>query len=523
MKAKTIFLLVLIVVSASHNTTFAQLSKPVLHYIISMPQPANHKYHLELHASGLDQDTVLFKMPNWMPGYYQLMDYAKEVESISARDENGGSISLNKINSNTWSITGIRSKPFMLSYDVKNIKQFVANSFLDSTHAYIVPANNFLYIDGLLNSPVSVKIIKNKQWNKIATGLEMVADKSDEFTAPNFDVLYDSPFLIGNLEELPSFKVNGIEHRFIGYNIGSFNKKLFIDNLKKIVEAAVGVIGDIPYKQYTFIAIGSGRGGIEHLNNTTISFDGSEIKTKEDINRTMNFIGHEYFHHYNVKRIRPFELGPFDYDKENKTNLLWASEGLTVYYEYLIAKRAGLADEKTLFADFEGNISHVENNPGRLYQSLSQSSYNTWNDGPFGPQGEGKNKTMSYYEKGPVVGLLLDFAIRNATQNKKSLDDVMRFVYWQYYKKLQRGFTDAEFQEACESIAGVSLTQVFEYVYTTKELDYNKYLGYAGLKLIPQAGTTTAGKDKEPVKFNITRMDKLDPLQSVILKSWLSE
>ncbi len=521
MKSKIFLLVIFITFSAFHNVTLAQLSKPVLHYIISMPQPANHKYHLELHIGGLNQDTLLFKMPNWMPGYYQLMNYAKDVENISACGENGGNIPINKTNSNTWSITGIRNKPFVLSYDVKTDRQFVANSFLDNTHAYIVPANNFLYIDGLLNSPVSVKVIKNQEWSTIATSLELVSGSLDEFMAPDFDILYDSPILVGNLEELPPFKVKGIEHRFIGYKIGHFDKKLFIDNLKKIVEAAVATIGDIPYKQYTFIAIGPGRGGIEHLNNTTISFDGNEIKAKEDINRTMNFIGHEYFHHYNVKRIRPFELGPFNYDKGNKTNLLWVSEGLTVYYEYMIAKRAGLADEKTLFADFEGNINNVENSPGRLYQSLSQSSYNTWNDGPFGPQGEEKNKTMSYYEKGPVVGLLLDFAIRNATQNKKSLDDVMQLAYWQYYKKLQRGFTDAEFQEACESVAGAPLTQIFEYVYTTKELDYNKYLKYAGLKLTSQAGT--ADNNQKPVKFSITRLDKLDSLQSAILKSWLAE
>lgn len=136
----------------------------------------------------------------------------------------------------------------------------------------------------------------------------MVTGETDEFTAPDFDILYDSPILIGNLEELPSFKVKGIEHHFIGYNIGYFDHELFINNLKKVVEAAVAIFGDIPYKQYTFLAIGPGRGGIEHLNNTTISFDCNQIKTNNDINRTMNFIGHEYFHNYNVKRIRPFAI-----------------------------------------------------------------------------------------------------------------------------------------------------------------------------------------------------------------------
>ncbi len=521
LKSRTFLLLVLFAFTAIQHTVSAQTSKPALRYIVSMPKPDTHKFHMILFANGLSQDTLHLKMPNWMPGYYQLMNYANDVENMSAFDENGQKIDLKKVNSNTWRIIGVKNKTFILNYDVKAEKQFVANSFLDDTHGYIVPANNFLYINGMLNLPVSVKIISNPQWNKIATSLEPTSGMPDEFTAPDFDILYDSPILIGELDELPSFKVKGIEHRFIGYKIGHFNRKLFIGNLKKVVEAAVSIIGDIPYKQYTFLAIGPGRGGIEHLNNSTLSFDGNEINTNEDMNRTMNFIGHEYFHNYNVKRIRPFELGPFDYDKENKTNLLWVSEGLTVYYEYILAKRAGLVDEKAFFADFEGNINTVENNPGRLFQSLSQCSYNTWNEGPFGAQGEEKGKTISYYEKGPVVGLLLDLSIRNATLGKKSLDDVMRLLYWRYYKTLQRGFTDAEFQVACESIAGVPLTKVFEYVYTTNELDYNKYLGYAGLKLVKQVSPTP--NNSAAVKLVITRIENPDASQKAVLRSWLGD
>lgn len=452
-----------------------------------------------------------------MPGYYQLMSYYKSIENISARDKNKKILQLNKKNENTWSVTGMKNTPFFLSYDVKTSRQFVANSYLDSTHAYIIPENNFLYIDGSINTPVSVKIIKYKQWSRIATGLEPVAGTSDEFTAPDFDILYDCPILVGNLEELPSFKVNGIEHRFIGYNIGNFDKALFMDNLKSVVEAAVAIFGDIPYKQYTFIGIGPGRGGIEHLNNTTISFNGNGIKTKDDMNSMMNFIGHEYFHHYNVKRIRPYELGPFDYDKENKTNLLWVSEGLSVYYEYLIVKRAGLINEQNLFDNFEKSINTIENNPGRLYQSIAQASYNTWGDGPFGKQGAEANKTISYYDKGPSVGLILDFAILNATQGKKSLDDVMRLIYWNYYKKLQRGFTDAEFQQACESVAGISLSREFEYIYTTKEIDYNTYLSYAGLK-----ADVEINKENGKRIFSISRLEMMNSSQSVIFQSWLN-
>ncbi len=245
---------------------------------------------------------------------------------------------------------------------------------------------------------------------------------------------------------------------------------------------------------------------------------GNDLHKPEAMNRVMNFLAHEYFHHYNVKRIRPFELGPFDYDRGSKTNLLWVSEGLSVYYEYMVVKRAGIADEQTLYTDFEKNINANENNPGRLYQSLAQASYKTWSDGPFGTQGEDAGKAISYYDKGPVVGLLLDFSIRHATQNKKSLDDVMRLLYWKYYKELQRGFTDAEFEQTCETVAGISLGNFFDYIYTTKEMDYSTYLGYAGLKLDSKDSDDGKGK-----KFSIHRLEKLDELQATILRSWLGE
>ncbi len=448
-----------------------------------------------------------------MPGYYQKMNYAQYVENVSAAGGNGSHIEIKKANENTWQLVYSKGNPFKISYKVKADKKFVANSFLDSTHAYIVPAATFFYIERYLGSPATIRV-NSGEWPDIATGLDQVDGKTDEFEAPDFDILYDCPILAGNLEKLPSFFINGIEHRFVGYNMSSFDRKELMDNLKKVVEAGIDIFGDIPYKKYTFIGIGPGRGGIEHLNNTTVSFDGKGVDTREGMIRTLNFLGHEYFHHYNVKRIRPFELGPFDYGRENRTNLLWFSEGLTVYYEYLMVKRAGLITKLEFFTDLEGNINSTENNPGRLKQSLIQSGYNTWSDGPFGKPGE----TISYYDKGPLVGMILDLTIRNATGNKKSMDDVMRFLYQHYYKELQRGFTDAEFQQACEMVAGISLNTEFEYVNTTREIDYNKYLSYAGLKI-----TETENPENGRKKFLISEMENTSPMQNEILSDWLSE
>jgi predicted metalloprotease with PDZ domain len=196
---------------------------------------------------------------------------------------------------------------------------------------------------------------------------------------------------------LTPFKVKGITHRFIGFKLGDFDRQQFILDLKKVVEAAVNIIGHIPYKSYTFIAMGPGQGGIEHLNNTTFGFNGTNLNKRENYIRTLHFLAHEYFHHFNVKRIRPIELGPFDYDKGSRTKMLWVSEGLSVYYEYLIVKRAGISTDAELFNAFRGNMIAFENKPGRLYQTLEQASYETWSDGPFGRIGDEINKTISWF------------------------------------------------------------------------------------------------------------------------------
>ncbi|WKD85955.1 hypothetical protein KCTC32516_01304 [Polaribacter huanghezhanensis] len=509
------FKVVLVFILLTTINVFAQ-QKPAFSYTVSFPDTKSKSYHVELNTSGWNQNSVQFKMPRWMPGYYQIMDYGKNVYNISAIDNEKNALSLKQIDDSTWEISGVKNQSFKIMYDVKTTRKFVAMSFVDENHGYLIGGNSFLYVDGFINEPVRVKVLKKTTWSKIATGLELVKGTSNEFIASDFDILYDSPILIGDLEELQSFKVYGVEHHFIGYKMGDFDKKEFIKNLQSVVKSAADIIGDIPFKKYTFIAIGPGRGGIEHLNNTTVSFDGSQLKTKAGMNKMMNFLAHEYFHHYNVKRIRPIEVGPFDYAKGSKTNLLWISEGLSVYYEYLMVKRAGLSSDKMLFQNFENNINTFENNPGRKLQSLTQASYETWKDGPMGNFRKGE--TISYYEKGPIVGLLLDFAIRNATENKKSLDDVMRFLYREYYKKKQRGFSDAEFQQACETIAGASLKAFFEYIYTTKELDYKTYLSFGGLKL--EFKTNEIDKKKE---FTLSKIENPTGLQQKILKSWLGE
>lgn len=464
------------------TNTFGQSATDNWHFDVTMEQPATQLYHVTLHCSTARQPALVLKMPAWTPGYYQLMNFAANVENVRATDETGKPLTWQKIGSNTWTVKTVAARNLTFSYDVKATRNFVASPYLDENKGYVSPAGVFMYSAGQLKRPVTVTLHPYAGWpGLIATGLDSIPGQPHTFTAPNFDVLYDSPLLMGKLEKLPAFTVGGIPHEFVGYDLGQFDHQLFVTDLKKIVESSVAVIGDIPYKHYTFLTIGPGGGGIEHLNSASISFSGNGLGTPAGQKRLYSFLTHEYFHHYNVKRIRPVALGPFDYEHENRTHMLWVSEGFTVYYEYLILRRAGLMSQEDLLTTLQTQISSFENKPGRFFQSATRASYDTWSDGPFGRQGDEAYKTISYYEKGPILGMLLDLSIRQKTQNKKSLDDVMRTLYQDYYRKLDRGFTDSEFQAVCEKTAGASLADVFAYASTVNPVDYPKYLVYAGL------------------------------------------
>ncbi|WP_162794032.1 M61 family metallopeptidase [Runella rosea] len=453
-----------------------------LAFTVAMEEPASHLFQVELKCEGFKGEKIDFKMPVWSPGYYQKMNYPKNLQNFKVMDAKGKKVNWSKKNNSTWEVENT-GKELRISYSILADRKFVANSYLDEERGYIVPTSVFLYPANQLNLSSTITLQPFSKWNKIATGLDEVKGKPNTFYAPDYDVLYDSPILMGNLDELPVFYVKGIPHRFIGYKLGEFDRVQFVNDLKNIIEKASDIIGEIPYQHYTFLGIGPGQGGIEHANSTAISFDGAALNAPEGRIRVLNFLAHEYFHHYNVKRIRPVELGPFDYDNGNRTKLLWISEGLTVYYEYLILKRAGITDEQQLLQSLRNNMRAFENKPGRLYQSLAEASYETWSDGPFGRTDDEVNKTISYYDKGPVVGMLLDFKIRHETQNKKSLDDVMKVLYQQFYRQKKRGFTDDEFKAVCEKIVTKPIDDILAYVSTVQEIDYQKYLNYAGLEV----------------------------------------
>jgi predicted metalloprotease with PDZ domain len=459
----------------------ACLAEGRLAFTVSMPQPASHTFHVTLRSDGLIGELQDFKMPQWSPGYYGIIDYARYVSNFRAVDGSGHELAWEKVAKNSWRVVAADANVIVLSYDVFGNTVFAANNYLGDDRAYISPSGMFVYPAGRLREPVTVAIEPPAVWKQISTGLERVKDHAATFEAQDFDELYDCPILIGNQDRL-QFEVKGVPHYVAIENVvADVDRRKMIADLKTMVTAATQLIGDVPYKHYTFLMMGRGGGGIEHSNSSSNQFDGNSLSTPAGYLRWLSFIAHEYFHNFNVKRIRPLALGPFDYDQENFTNMLWVSEGLSVYYQDLVLVRAGLMTRDQYLTKMAAAIGSFENSPGRHYQSATESSQNTWNSGS-GIGGD-RNTTISYYHNGPMLGAMLDLKIREASGNQKSLDDVMRGLYQKYYLQRKRGFADAEFRAECESAAGTSLAEVFDYASTTREVDYAKYFALAGLTL----------------------------------------
>lgn len=485
-------------------------SQVKMSFTVSMEEPNSHIYQVEILCEGIKTDTVDLKMPAWAPGYYRVLDFAKNVRDFNAKDENSKNLEWEKTGDNIWQVKTGDAESIIVNYQVYSIGRSVAESNLNESRGYISPTGVFMYIAGKLDIPTMVTIKPHKNFSEISTGLEVVEGKENTFSAENFDRLYDCPIFVSN-QEITLFWVGGIEHRVAIYEPGNVDKEKLISILKRMVEAAVSIVGEIPYKHYTFIMMGRGKGGLEHSNSMAVFTRIPELEEPQQYNGWLSFIAHEFFHLYNVKAIRPIAFGPFDYEGENRTNMLWLSEGGTVYYEYIILNRAGFMGRDDVLDKFSGVIRSYENSPGNKTMSVAQASFNTWTLPFFGG-----DDTISYYDKGAGLCVLLDLKIRHETKNEKSLNDVMRKCYQKYFKELKRGFTDEEFRQVCEEITGCSLKEFFDYVYTTKAIDYEKYLGYAGLKMeVPAEG--------DEGRFTIEVIEEPNELQKKILAGWLKE
>ena len=452
------------------------LAAPKMHYTVTI-DPVGNYLNIELNASELEGTQTMLKLPVWAPGYYLIMDYPKHIVDFEA--SNGAQpLKWEKVGKSGWLVSHGAGTGIKVSYRVFANARSVADANVTADRAFIPGNGVFMYIENRKDLPVTVTYNLPSGWEKISTGLEPVANLKNSYRAKDFDTLYDSPTLMGNHATF-FFNWEGKRYEMAMETPEGMENTPFESDLKKMISASTALIGDVPYDFYCFLFLGPGGGGLEHLNSQAsfgISFRNRE---RSGYLSLLSFITHEYFHLYNVKTIRPVELGPFDYDKEVFSSGLWISEGFTSYYEGLILRRAGIMTSEEALRKHNNPIRSIENASGKNHMSLRQSSYDIWLN--FFNRSANGDTRISYYTKGQTLGLLTDLAIRQMSGNTKSLDDVMRSLYHDFHKAKGRGFTEEEYWEVCARAAGQSLTEIREYVDTVKEIDYVKYLGYAGI------------------------------------------
>ncbi|GAC1587137.1 MAG: PDZ domain-containing protein [Hymenobacter sp.] len=456
---------------------------PTLRYTLAMPAPQTHYFEVKLDLGGFPADYTDLKMPVWAPGSYLVREFSKNVEGFQARTTSGQALSVEKINKNTWRVRHPKQAGFQVSYRVYAFELSVRTSFIDADHGYLNGSSVFVYPadNKALNSTLTVQPAAG--WVQVSTALRPAPGKFT-YKAASYDELADSPIEIGNQKVL-EFTANGTPHQVAMYGPYAVDDAKLLADMKKVCEEAHRVVGQNPLDHYLFIVhnLERGGGGLEHLYSTTLEVTRTTYGTEAGYKSFLALAAHEYFHLWNVKRIRPVALGPFNYDQENYTHMLWVSEGMTEYYSKLINERAGLLSREEYLGKLGNEIGAVENTPGNRVQSAAESSFDAWIK-YYRPNENASNSQISYYDKGDLIGTVLDLSIAQATQGEKHLDDVFRLLYDSYYKKAGRGFTDAEFQDAVAQVAGRRFDAFFQNsVYGTKTLDYATALGYAGLGL----------------------------------------
>ncbi|WP_266205413.1 M61 family metallopeptidase [Pontibacter kalidii] len=454
-----------------------------LRYTLSMPEPHTHYFEVEAELSGARNKYIDFTMPVWAPGSYLVREFAKNVESFEATDGNGKALRSEKIDKNTWRVYSNKARVVRAKYDVYAYEMSVRTSFLDASHGYVNGTSIFMYPEGYEKQQGTLVVKPFTGWDKVSTGLKSTGKFT--YTFPNYDILADSPLEIGT-HEVYEFTAAGVPHELAMYGGGNYEPKKLMADMTRVIEEAVKLMGELPVDRYVFIVhnLERGGGGLEHLNSTTLQTSRWNYGNESSYHGFLALVAHEYFHLWNVKRLRPAPLGPFDYNNENYTRLLWVSEGITSYYDDLLVRRAGFYSPDRYLGIVAGSINSVENTPGNKIQTVAESSFDAWIK-YYRRNENSSNAEVSYYTKGGVLGHLLNMEIMEATNGEKSLDDVMRYMYERYYKKLDRAFTEAEFKEAIEKVSGRNMDAFFRsFVHGTESPDYNTYFDAAGLQLV---------------------------------------
>ncbi|MDX2212214.1 MAG: M61 family metallopeptidase [Oculatellaceae cyanobacterium bins.114] len=461
--------------------TSQSLTQIELHYHVSMPQPESHLFEVTLQVKGWAAAVLNLKMPVWTPGSYLVREYARHLQDFQA--QGAQPLTWQKVSKNHWRVETPGVADITVRYRLFANELTVRTNHLDSTHGYFNPAALCFYVPGFEQNPIRLTVVPPQADWRVTTPLEAIAGQPNTFEAPDFDTLVDSPFEIGH-HQLYEFEAFQKPHTLAVWGQGNLEPDRVIADTRKIIEVEAELFGGLPYDRYLFLLhlSSQGFGGLEHKTSCTLNYSRFGFRSQDKYNRFMQLVAHEFFHLWNVKRIRPKALEVFDYDGENYTPSLWFSEGTTSYYDLTIPFRAGIYNAQAFLRALSKEITRFLTTPGRLVQPLSESSFDAWIK-LYRRDAYSDNSQMSYYLKGEMVSLLLDLLIRERHGNERSLDDVMRRM-WHQFGQVEIGFTVEDLQSVIESVSDMSLSHFFHrYLNTTEEIPFNKYLEPFGLQL----------------------------------------
>ncbi len=468
-------------------------SAPRVHYNIKIESPHSHYAKVTLRIEDVKPGALDIYMPIWTPGSYLAREFAKNVESANAigltADESkmvfaempinfGKTVEFTKTSKNTWRVIvpkGIQSIEF--SYLVYCFELSVRTSFIDEDQALLNMASVLMTVKGSEHLGGDLSIDHPVRWFNYATALDDDGESNQyvldypagkwlretketirkAFTYPNFDDLVDAPVQLGNFDNF-TFDVNGVPHEvaMVGRNNADLEK--LRDGIQLMCRTMAKVVNDHPCKRYTFIVqnVENGGGGLEHKNSTVLMMSRWAYTDAARYKGFLGLVAHEYFHLWNVKRIRPTELGPFKYGEENYTSMLWLAEGITSYYDEIALMRAGIVTRKEFLGTMAGYVNAHENRMGARVATISEMSHDAWIK-EYRPNENSKNSTYSYYSKGVIVGFLFDAWIAASTNGSKHLDDVMQYLWRTHYKNKAlgeegAGITEKDFLNAVKTV-----------------------------------------------------------------------
>lgn len=480
-------------------------------YKIKPSNPKAHLFQVELTIAKPNAGGQLLRLPTWIPGSYMIRDFAKNVVTLSA-SSNSKPVSCKKIDKSTWQLEPVDSS-VTISYEVYAWDLSVRSAHLDQTHGYFNGTSVFLEVCDQHEAPCSLEIIAPegelyKDW-KVATSLTLDGANLYEFgryRAENYDDLIDHPVELADFT-LATFEACGVPHDVVlsGKHFADMDR--LCRDLKKICELHINFFGQpAPMDRYVFmtLVVGDGYGGLEHRASTSLICNRGDLPHPQDGEKVtdgyrtyLGLCSHEYFHTWNVKRIKPAKFTPFDLSQEVHTDLLWAFEGITSYYDDLGVYRSGLIPKTSYLELLSQVISRVHKGTGRTKQSVTESSFDTWTK--FYKQDENAvNAIVSYYTKGSLVALALDLTLRKLSENKVSLNHLMSRL-WQNYQKTGEGVGETEIQEIASELAGQDLSDFFnQALYSSEDIPLAELLANFGVELKWRAEDTSTDFGGKP-------------------------